>query len=123
MQENRNAGNIDRVKLNSTEGTLDDVKDSGNPVNDSTIVISVYYPIKYQLRTYRDYRVVDDKTTGELGLGSALRSLILLKNRLRIAQSISHTFFMTARHLLLAIHITALCSVVSSKMLSRATGP
>lgn len=34
MQENRNAGNIDRVKLNSTEGTLDDVKDSGNPVND-----------------------------------------------------------------------------------------
>lgn len=88
MQENRNAGNIDRVKLNSTEGTLDDVKDSGNPVNDSTIVISVYYPIKYQLRTYRDYRVVDDKTTGELGLGSALRSLILLKNRFGTANKV-----------------------------------
>ena len=37
MQENRNAGNIDRVKLNSTEGTLDDVKDSGNPVNDKEV--------------------------------------------------------------------------------------
>lgn len=88
MQENRNAGNIDRVKLNSTEGTLDDVKDSGNPVNDSNIVISVYYPIKYQLRTYRDYRVIDDKSTGELGLGSALRSLILLKNRFGSANKV-----------------------------------
>lgn len=81
MQENRNAGNIDRQKMNMSESTLDDVKDSGNPVNDANVIIAVYYPIKYQLKTYRDYRIVDNKDTGELGLGSAMRSLILLKHR------------------------------------------
>ena len=34
MQENRNAGNVDRMKMNATEPTLDDAKDSGNPIND-----------------------------------------------------------------------------------------
>lgn len=81
MQENRNAGNIDRQKMNMSESTLDDVKDSGNPVNDANVIIAVYYPIKYQLKTYRDYRIVDNKETGEPGLGSAMRSLILLKHR------------------------------------------
>ena len=81
MQENRNAGNIDRQKMNMSESTLDDVKDSGNPVNDANVIIAVYYPIKYQLKTYRDYRITDNKETGEPGLGSAMRSLILLKHR------------------------------------------
>lgn len=88
LQENRNAGNIDRVKLNATEATLDDAKDSGNPINDATVVVSIYYPIKYQLKTYRGYQVVDDSSSGILGLGSSLRSLILLKNRFGSANKV-----------------------------------
>lgn len=85
MQENRNAGDINRQKMQLSEPTLDDCKDSGNPVNDANIVIAVYYPIKYQLKTYRDYRVADVKDTDgsiiEPGLGGAIRGLILLKHR------------------------------------------
>lgn len=88
MQENRNAGNIDRVKLNATEPTLDDAKESGGPINDCNIAIAVYYPIKYQLKSYRGYRVLDDKNTGVVGLGSAIRSLLLLKNRFGTANKV-----------------------------------
>ena len=49
MQENRNAGSMDRRKADLSESTLDDAKDSGNPINDCTICIAVYYPMKYQL--------------------------------------------------------------------------
>lgn len=34
MQENRNAGSMDRRKADLSESTADDVKDSGNPYND-----------------------------------------------------------------------------------------
>lgn len=88
MQENRNAGNVDRVKMQSTESTMDDVKDSGNVCNDALMVIAVYYPIKYKLREYRGYRICDDKETGALGLGSSMRSLILLKNRFGSANKV-----------------------------------
>lgn len=58
---------------------------SGNPVNDANIVIAVYYPIKYQLKTYRGYKISDIKDTNgqivETGLGGAIRGLLLLKHR------------------------------------------
>lgn len=81
MQENRNAGDINRQKLQLSEPTLDDCKDSGNPVNDANVVIAVYYPVKYKLKTYCDYLIADNKDTGEVGLGGAMRGLILLKHR------------------------------------------
>ena len=40
--------------------------------------IAVYYPLKYQLSSYRGYKVIDKDG---YGLGSAIRSLILLKHR------------------------------------------
>lgn len=88
MQENRNAGDIDRQKMQITECTMDDVKESGNPGNDCTVCIAVYYPIKYQLKTYRQYKIADNKETGEIGLGSAARGLILLKNRFGSANKV-----------------------------------
>ncbi|WP_332557516.1 hypothetical protein [Clostridium sp.] len=39
MQENRNAGNIDRQKMQLSETTLDDAKDSGNPANDKLYLL------------------------------------------------------------------------------------
>lgn len=93
MQENRNAGDINRQKMQLSEPTLDDCKDSGNPVNDANIVIAVYYPVKYQLKTYRDYKVADNKDTGEVGLGGAIRGLILLKHRFGNANKVFCTGF------------------------------
>lgn len=76
MQENRNAGNMDRRKADLSESTAEDIKDSGNCFNDCNVCIAMYYPLKYQLTTYRGYNVIGDN-----GLGSAIRSAILLKNR------------------------------------------
>lgn len=88
MQENRNAGNIDRQKANLSEPTLDDTKGSGNPVNDATIVIAIYSPIKYQLNTYRGYTIL-----GESGLGSVMKGIILLKNRFGTGNKVFCTGF------------------------------
>lgn len=52
---------------------------SGNAYNDCNICIAVYHPLKYQLTSYRGYRVLD--SSGEKGLGGAIRGLILLKHR------------------------------------------
>ncbi len=76
MQENRNAGSMDRRKADLSESTAEDIKDSGNCYNDCNICLAIYYPLKYQLSTYRGYNV-----SGENGLGSAIRSIILLKHR------------------------------------------
>lgn len=78
MQENRNAGGIDRRKMDLSESTAEDIKDSGNAYNDCTVCIAVYHPLKYQLRNYRGYKILDD--SGDC-LGGAIRGLILLKNR------------------------------------------
>lgn len=76
MQENRNAGSMDRRKADLSESTAEDIKDSGNCYNDCNICLAVYYPLKYQLSSYRGYNV-----TGADGLGSSIRSIILLKHR------------------------------------------
>lgn len=79
MQENRNAGGMDRRKADLSESTAEDIKDSGNAYNDCNICIAVYHPLKYQLTSYRGYRVLD--SSEEKGLGGAIRGLILLKHR------------------------------------------
>lgn len=76
LQENRTAGTADRLKMEMSEPTLDDVKETGNPGNDCNICIAVYNPLDYKLKTYRGYQV-----TGEDGLGSAIRGLLILKSR------------------------------------------
>lgn len=97
MQENRNAGDINRQKMELSEPTLDDCKDSGNPVNDANVIIAVYYPVKYKLKTYRDYIVTDVKDSNghvvEAGLGGAIRGLILLKHRFGCANKAFCTGF------------------------------
>lgn len=97
MQENRNAGDVNRQKMQLSEPTLDDCKDSGNPANDANIVIAVYYPIKYQLKVYRDYKVADVRDANgiviESGLGGAIRGLILLKHRFGCANKVFCTGF------------------------------
>lgn len=97
MQENRNAGDINRQKMQLSEPTLDDVKESGNPVNDCNVAIAVYYPIKYQLKTYRGYQITDTKDgSGSIispGLGGAIRGLILLKHRFGSAYKVFCTGF------------------------------
>ncbi len=90
MQENRNAGGVDRRKMDLSESTAEDIKDSGNAFNDCNICIAVYYPLKYQLRSYRGYRILDD--SGEC-LGSAIRGIILLKNRFGSANKVFCTGF------------------------------
>lgn len=80
MQENRNASNMDRRKADLSESTVDDIKDSGSPQNDCTMCLAVYFPLKYQLTSYRGYRILDSKDGG-LGLGGAVRGILLLKNR------------------------------------------
>lgn len=52
---------------------------SGNAYNDCNVCIAVYHPLKYQLTSYRGYKVLD--SGGEKGLGGAIRGLILLKHR------------------------------------------
>ena len=76
LQENRTAGTSDRLKMDMSEPTLDDVKESGNPGNDCNICIAVYNPLDYKLKTYRGYQII-----GEDGLGSAMRGLLILKSR------------------------------------------
>ena len=76
LQENRTAGTSDRLKMDMSEPTLDDVKESGNPGNDCNICIAVYNPLDYKRKTYRDYQVI-----GGDCLGSAIRGLLILKSR------------------------------------------
>ena len=52
LQENRTAGTSDRLKMDMSEPTLDEVKQSGNPGNDCNICIAVYNPLDYKLKKY-----------------------------------------------------------------------
>jgi len=76
LQENRTAGTADRLKMDMSEPTLDDVKETGNPANDCNLCIAVYNPLDYKLKTYRGYQVLGDPS-----MGSAIRGLLILKSR------------------------------------------
>lgn len=73
MQVNRDQTSMDRRNANLLEPTLEDIKDSGGPSEDSEIVIGIFNPFKEKLAKHRGYdiRKLRDKS----------RFLCLLKNR------------------------------------------
>lgn len=94
MQENRNAGTVDRRKMDLQEPTVDDIQQSGEPLQASDICIALFSPFRNQLKNYRKYQIYDDPDTGQPGLGDVCRSIIILKNRYGISNKIIPTAFM-----------------------------
>lgn len=76
-QLNRNLNNPIYLKLESFEPTIDDIKESGRPGEDSDVVISLFDPIRYRTEDpkYDVHRFVD-KNTG----AKHFRSIKVLKN-------------------------------------------
>jgi hypothetical protein len=82
MQENRNSSSMDRRKAELTECSSEDIQDSGGPFQDCEVCIGVYYPLKFKLKTHKDFPIiVDEKGSGFDGLRDRYRSLQLIKNR------------------------------------------
>lgn len=73
MQVNRNSTSMDRRKEGMSNITLNDAKDSGSPIQDSEIVISLFSPHREKLSTYRGYDIKQ--------LQHNFRSITCLKNR------------------------------------------
>lgn len=73
MQVNRNSTSIDRRKEGLSNISLNDAKDSGSPVQDSEIVLSLFSPHREKLSTYRGYDIKQ--------LQHNFRSITCLKNR------------------------------------------
>ena len=73
MQANRNASAIDRRKEGLSNFTLNDVKDTGNPCQDSNVVISIFNPFREKLATCRGYDIKQ--------LESNFRLVTVLKDR------------------------------------------
>lgn len=73
QQANREQGNIERRKQGVNNFTINDTKDSGGPVQDSEIVISIYNPNRDKLNSYRGYDVKK--------LGNTFRVISVLKSR------------------------------------------
>ena len=83
MQQNRDSSSMERRKADLSEPTLNDLKDSGNPAQDSDITLQLYFPFREKLSTYRGFKVLGDD-----GIGEALRSTIITKNRYGIANKV-----------------------------------
>lgn len=73
MQVNRDQASMDRRNANMLEPTLEDIKDSGCPSEDSEIVIGIFNPFKEKLAKHRGYSIRDLKDRS--------RFLCLVKNR------------------------------------------
>lgn len=73
QQANREQGNMERRKQGVNNFTINDTKDSGGPVQDSEVVISIYNPNRDRLSTYRGYDVKR--------LGNVFRVISVLKSR------------------------------------------
>lgn len=73
MQVNRASSDMNRKKLGYNEPILEDIKESGNPSEDSDVVLGLYSPIKDHLANYRDYDIKK--------LDDHCKSIICLKNR------------------------------------------
>ena len=83
MQQNREASSMDRRKADLSEPTLNDLRDSSGPSQDSDVVMQLFFPFREKLATYRGYRVL-----GEQGMGQILRSCCITKNRYGIANQV-----------------------------------
>lgn len=73
MQANRESQSMDRRKAGLNNLRLSDTKDTGNIVQDSQVVISIFNPHREKLNTYNHYNI-------EI-LRDTYRSLTVLKNR------------------------------------------
>lgn len=73
MQVNRDQTSMDRRNANLLEPTLEDIKDSGCPSEDSEIVIGIFNPFKEKLAKHRGLNIKE--------LRDRARFLCLLKNR------------------------------------------
>lgn len=91
MQENRNSTSMDRRKAGMEEPTVDEIQQSGEPLQASDICIALFSPYRTQLKTYRNYRIVDNDEG--YGLSDVLRSCIILKNRYGISNKVVMTAF------------------------------
>lgn len=82
MQENRNSSSMDRRKAELTECSSEDIADTSAPFQDCEVCIGVYYPLKFKLKTHKEFPIiVDDKNDPFEGLRDRYRSLQLIKNR------------------------------------------
>lgn len=87
QQENRNSANMDRRKMDMTESSAEDLKDTGSTYNDCEICIGVYYPLKHKVKNHRGYPIIveDSDPDAFKGLRDRYRSCVLIKNRLGIS--------------------------------------
>lgn len=83
MQQNRESSSMERRKADLSEPGLNDLKDSGNPSQDSDVVLQLFFPFREKLSTYRGFKVLGDD-----GINQALRSTIISKNRYGIANQV-----------------------------------
>lgn len=72
-QFNRAVSSTERFRLNMVTPQLSDFKDSSNPAEDANIVLSLFSPHRYEIKTYRDYNISL--------LKDRFRSVNILKNR------------------------------------------
>lgn len=73
MQANRDSAGMERRKQGLNNMRLSDTKDSGGPVQDAEIVISIFSPHRERLSTYNKYNISI--------LTDRFRALTVLKNR------------------------------------------
>ena len=73
MQANRDSAGMERRKQGLNSLRLSDTKDSGGPVQDSEVVLSIFSPHRERLATYNKYNIVQ--------LTDKFRALSILKNR------------------------------------------
>lgn len=97
QQENRNSADMDRVKAKMTESSANDLKDSGNMLNDCEVCIGVYFPLKFKVKNHLGYPIICEDTGQQnsfLGLRDRYRSLCLIKNRYGVCdKQIPSNFF------------------------------
>lgn len=95
MQENRNAGDIQRIKGGLAEPTANDLKGSGNQYNDCNVCIALYHPALQKRKEYLGYPIINEGPNGSFsGMRDRYRAAILLKNRFGSASKVvSLNFF------------------------------
>lgn len=73
MQANREPSSMDRRKEGLNNLTINDSKDTGSPIQDAEVVISIFSPFRERLATYRGYDIKQ--------LGPNFRVISVLKSR------------------------------------------
>lgn len=73
QQANRDQGNIERFKAGKSAFTINDVKDSGNTVQDCNIMLALYNPGRDGLNEYHKYQIPS--------FNGNFRSIMVLKDR------------------------------------------